>query len=61
MSTFEESTKSITRICNAQNELLDHTGHVWPHLNVTRRRVLVTEINNLRVSVGWRPLEMRGR
>jgi hypothetical protein len=60
-STFDESTRRITRIANAQNELLDHSGHVWAHLCVSRRRALVTEINRLRGSVAWKPLDMRGR
>lgn len=59
--TFDTSTAAITRIANAQAELLDHTGHVWQHLSDTQARRLVAEINRLRQSVGWARIDMTGR
>jgi hypothetical protein len=59
--TFNESTAVITRIGNAQAELLDHSGHVNRGLGRAKANELVGEINNLRHRVGWKPLDMAGR
>ena len=59
--TFDESTTAITRIACAQSDLLDYTGHVVAGMRVTTRRALVAEIQALRSSVGWSPLDMAGR
>lgn len=59
--TFDESTRVITRIGIAQAELLDHSGHVARGLSRVAARELVAEIDALRGSVGWAPLDMGGR
>jgi hypothetical protein len=59
--TFDESTRVISRIGNAQAELLDHTGHVTRGLSRVTARGLVAEIDALRGLVGWAPLDMGGR
>lgn len=54
-------TTAITRIVVAQAELLDYTGHVNRGLPRVAARRLVEEINSLRATVGWPPLNMTGR
>lgn len=59
--TFHEGTTVITRIALAQVELLDHTGHVIRGLPRKRAKSLVARINEDRLAVGWKPLDMQGR
>lgn len=59
--TFDERTAAITRIAVAQNELLDHSGHVRSELDEQAARRLLREINQLRRQVAWPALSLRGR
>jgi hypothetical protein len=59
--TFDQSTAAITRIANAQTELLDYTGHVNRGLPRAQARELILEIGRLRALVGWKSLDMTGR
>lgn len=61
MTDFGTSTGRITRIVQAQSELLDHSGHVHRGLPRSKAVALIAEINDLRVKCGWPPLDMRGR
>lgn len=59
--TFDESSRTITRIVRLQVLLLDHTGHVNRGLSRDDCKMYVGEINHERARVGWKPLEMTGR
>lgn len=59
--TFEESTRIITRICQIQGRVLDHTGHVARGQSRDDVRIDIGEIQRLRALVGWKSLDMTGR
>jgi hypothetical protein len=61
MMTFEETTTCLTRIANLQAQLLDYTGHVTRGMSRDDQRITLDEIQRLRESVGWPPLDMVGR
>jgi hypothetical protein len=61
MRTFDEVTRIITRIVRLQNSILDHTGHVIRGTSRDDLRITVDEIQRLRESIGWGPLDMAGR
>lgn len=52
---------SAVLLVQAQNELLDYTGHVKAGITPSRRRALVATIQAERAALGWRPLDMSGR
>lgn len=59
--TFDDHTATITRIVQLQNSILDHSGHVIRGTPRVSLRATVDEIQRLRESVGWEPLDMTGR
>jgi len=59
--TLEAATTASTTLSKLQSQLLDYTGHVNKELPATKRIALVSQIQGIRKSRGWSPLDMSGR
>ena len=59
--TLSQAVEASTALAAAQAQLLDYSGHIRAGIGRRRQRELVREIQALRASLGWKPLDMAGR